>query len=67
MSYEATIVCDHCSRIIAAANTAEEARAENRHAGGQSRSPWDLCQRCVASGNRMPVQAVSAGHRRPGA
>lgn len=65
MSCEATIVCDRCSRIIAAANTAEDARKENRQAGGQSRSPWDLCQRCVVNGNRIPRRVESAGHRRP--
>lgn len=66
MSYEATIVCDRCSAIIASANTAEGARAENRHAGGQSRSPLDLCQRCVANGHRLPRKVESAGHRRHG-
>lgn len=50
MSYEATIYCDLCSTIIAAANTAEIARAENRHAGGASRAPHDICQSCVAGG-----------------
>ena len=54
VSYEATIVCDKCSAIIAAANTAADARAENRHAGGRSHAPWDLCQRCVALGTKPP-------------
>lgn len=47
---EITIYCDLCSTIIAAAKTAAVARAENRHVGGSSRSPFDLCQSCVAQG-----------------
>lgn len=54
MNYEATIVCDRCGSIITAANTATEAREENRHVGGKSRAPYDLCQRCVANGNTIP-------------
>lgn len=60
MSYEATIVCDRCSGVIAASDTATDARAENRHQGGSSRAPYDLCQRCVAQGHRLPSKDQEA-------
>lgn len=54
MGYEVRIVCDRCRRVVTASPTAAEARKENRYAGGRSRSPYDLCQGCVALGHRIP-------------
>lgn len=62
MSYEATIYCDHCSTIIAAARTASRARDENRQAGGVSRAPLDLCLDCVARGVTLQDTAASQNH-----
>lgn len=59
MSYEATIACDRCSTIIGAGNTAAEVRKENREVGGVSRAPYDLCQRCVTLGHRLPSRETS--------
>lgn len=59
MSYEATIVCDRCSGIIGSGYTAADVREENRQAGGASRPPHDLCQRCVTLGHRLPSRETS--------
>jgi hypothetical protein len=47
MSYEASIICDRCSRIICASSSARKARAENKEMGGRNRGSRDVCAWCI--------------------
>jgi hypothetical protein len=49
MSIEATLICDHCARLIVAAKTPGRARRENREQGGTSKNGVDLCAACAAA------------------
>lgn len=64
MSVEMTIVCDACSRVIAAASTAKRAREENREMGGISQPPSDWCAECAErSREAEAVVAALRGER----
>lgn len=47
MSIEHTLVCDNCSRIIAAASNATTARQDGQRVGYERRNNRDLCLWCV--------------------
>lgn len=47
MSIERTLICDKCSRVIAAAGTARKVRADARQSGYRRVDGKDLCWWCV--------------------